>query len=149
MAVGLLLMMAGVASADDVATEIHQARQWMHMGEMAQQFHAYDLAIQIYQRVMERYPGTWWAKTAEEGIAQVKLDAGPYTLEWDSHLAGTAAGLQAQQALYAGDLAYRLEDPEIALRFYERAQQAAPDSLYSRRAASKIRWVRHRTHLGP
>lgn len=132
-----------------VVVDSYEARGLLHIGDMAREFEAYDLAVQAYQRVMDRFPGTRWAKRAEQGIVQVKVAAKQVMAPWDPDLAAQAAGWRAQELLHAGDMAYEMDDTVIALQCYEQARAAAPESWYARRAESKIRWLRRWKDRGP
>lgn len=132
-----------------VTPEYYDASQWLRMAEVAHRFEDYDLAVGIYQKIIARFPSTRWARQAEAGITQIKADAKQHLAFYDPALAGTQAGVKAQAFLRAGNLAYSMNDPVIALRFYERARDAAPNSRYSRTAEEKIRWVRRWKNPGP
>ena len=155
-----VLGMAGVSRAGTTPTpqaptgvaaraESYEARRWLWMGSIAARFEDYDLATQVYQRVVSRFPNTSWASTAQESLAQLKTGAGISFALWDPAAGGTPAGVQAAELLHAGEVAAAMRDWLIALQFYERAKIVAPHSQYARVAESRIRWIQNWHRPGP
>lgn len=146
-------MLAGtgpvMAESATVTGDYHDARQWFRMGDIARAFESYDLAVSVYQRIIERFPDTRWARQAQRRIAAVRTEALAHLAPWDPEVGGTAPAVQAATLLRAGNMAYGMDDVVLALKFYERAQMAAPDSHYGRQAASKMRWIRRWKNPGP
>jgi len=132
-----------------VRADAYEARRWLWMGELAARLEDYDLATQVYQRVINRFPNTRWAATAQESLSQLKTGAQFSFALWDPVTGGTPTGVQAAELLHAGEVASAMRDWLIALQFYERAKTVAPHSQYARVAESRIRWIQNWHHPGP
>ncbi len=132
-----------------VRADAYEARRWFWMAELAARLEDYDLATQVYQRLISRFPNTRWASTAQESLDELKDHAQRSFALWDPAAGGTPAGVRAAELLHAGEVAAAMEDWLVAQQFYERARTAAPGSEYARLADSRIRWIRHRHPTGP
>ncbi|MBI4313447.1 MAG: hypothetical protein HY594_01380 [Candidatus Omnitrophica bacterium] len=153
-----LLWLTGCASAPrtppgEMAAEEYgedyDARRMLLMGDIARRFEDYDLAVQSYQKIAERFPNTRWATQAASAIEAAKADAKQHLALWDTEAGGTPAGEHARRLLLMGDVAYKHGDALLALKFYERTYTVSSDSMYGRKAASKIRWIRRWKNPGP
>ena len=143
---------AGAVEAQAVTQEhrdTFDAQRLLRMGEVAHRIEDYDLAAEVYQKVVDQYPETRWARKAGQALEKIKAGVIIHLALWDPTVGGTPPGVQAAKLLRAGDMASSMRDAQTALKFYERAKNASPESKYAAIANSKIRWIRRWRNPGP
>lgn len=54
-----------------------EAKDWLHAGDVAYQIKDYDNAQYFYERVVKKYPDTYYGKKAKENLGYVSYQKGP------------------------------------------------------------------------
>lgn len=53
-----------------------EAKDWLHAGDVAYQIKDYDNAQYFYERIVKKYPGTYYGKKAQENLGYVGYQKG-------------------------------------------------------------------------
>ncbi len=63
----------GCATVQLKGKEKLEAKDWLHAGDLAKQMGDNDNAQYFYELIIKKYPNTYYARKAQEGLTRVKF----------------------------------------------------------------------------